>query len=138
MYASLLLATILAVPAQHLPARQVALAVVAGREAPQKVGEGTMGLYGYCDARNQPTIMMTNAGSSAYVVEWTLTAIKPGYPPDRWSSVSRVEPGQFEGWMSPAPCLHLDVLYDDDGFPTANSIDASCPATARWESGLEE
>lgn len=138
MLAPLLLITALAVRAQHLPVHQVAQAAVAGREARQKVDEGNLNMFAYCDARNQATIMVTNAGPAAFVVEWTLTATEPGYPPDRWSSVSRVEPGQFEGWMSPAPYLHLDIRYDDDGLPTTNNIDAFCPATAGWGSGLEE
>ncbi|HEX2798322.1 MAG TPA: hypothetical protein VHQ44_01505 [Thermoanaerobaculia bacterium] len=138
MLAPLLLATALAVRVQHVPVHQVAQAIVVGREAPQKVDEGSLNMFAYCDARDQATIMVTNAGPTAFVVEWTLTATKPGYPPDRWSSVSRVEPGQFEGWVSPAPFLHLDIRYDADGLPTADSIDAFCPATAGQSSGLEE
>jgi hypothetical protein len=98
-------------------------------EAPQRT-ETSLNLYAYCDAKGQPTIMVTNGGPTPFVLEWTLTAVKPGFPPDRWSSVSLVQPGQFEGWMSPAPYLHLDVRYDDDGLPVTRSIDAFCPATA--------
>ena len=67
------------------------------REAPRNVEDGSLSVFAYCDASGQSTIKMTNAGPTALVVEWTLTAIKPGYPPDFWSSVSRVEPGHFEG-----------------------------------------
>jgi hypothetical protein len=79
-----------------------------------------------------------NGTSTALVVEWTLTAFMPGYPPDSWSSVSQVDPGQFEEWMSPAPYLHLDIRYDDDGLPATDGIDAFCMATANLVSGLEE
>lgn len=137
MLAPLLLATALAVRV-HLPVHQVVQPIVVGHEALQKVDAASLNVFAYCDARNQPTIMVTNAGPTALVVEWTLTAIKPGYPPDHWSSLSRVEPGQFEGWMAPAPYLHLEIRYDDDGLPTTNSIDAFCPATAGQGSGLEE
>lgn len=138
MIAPLLLATALAVRPQHLPVHQVAQPIVVGHEEPRKVGGADLNMFAYCDVRNQPTIMVTNGGPTAFLVNWTLTSTKPGYPPDQWSSVSRVEPGQFEGWMSPAPYLHLDIRYDDDGVPTADSIDAFCPATAGEGSGFEE
>jgi hypothetical protein len=138
MYAPLLLATVLSMQAQHLPVHQAARPIVVGREAPRNVEEGSLSVFAYCDVKGQSTIMMTNAGPTAFVVEWTLTAIKPGYPTDTWSSVSTVGPGQFEGWMSPAPYLSLDVRYDVDGVPTANSIDVSCPAATTLESGLED
>lgn len=138
MLAPLLLATALAVRVQHVPVHQVAQPIMVGREAPRKVEGASLNLFAYCDASRQNWIMVTNAGPTAFVVEWTLTAIKPGYPPDRWSSVSSVESGRFEGWMSPAPYLHLDIRYDDDGLPTTNSIDTFCPAIAGLGSGLEE
>jgi len=140
MIATLLLTAALVVPVQHLPVRQAAAQpVVVAREAPPNVVDAdSLSIYAYCDARGQSTIMMTNAGPTAFVVEWTLTAIKPGYPPDSWSSFSSVGPGQFEGWMSPAPYLSLNVQYEVDGLPTANSIDASCPAAAGLESGFED
>ncbi len=137
MIAPLLLATALTVRAQHVPVRQASQPVVV-REAPQRIGEGSLSLYAYCDAKGQATIMVTNAGATSFVLEWTLTVINPGYPPEHWSSVSRVEAGQFEGWMSPAPYVHLEIRYDDDGQATTNSIDAFCPATGTLESGLEE
>ncbi len=99
---------------------------------------GSLNLVAYCDAKGQSWIMATNAGPSAFDVLWTLTANKPGYPPDQWSSVSRVEPGQFEAWMSPAPSLHLDIRYDDDGLPATKSIDTSCSGTAALVGGLGE
>jgi len=136
MLATLLLATALVAPVQHLPVRQAAQPVVVARDAPLNIEADSLNLYAYCDARGQAEIMMTNAGPAAYVVEWTLTAVKPGYPPDSWSSVSSVGPGQFEGWMSPAPYLSLNVQYDVDGLPTANSVDVSCPATAGLEGGF--
>jgi len=136
MIATLLLATALVAPVQHLAVRQVAQPVVVARAAPLNIEGESLSLYGYCDARGQSTIMMTNAGSTAFVVEWTLTAMKPGYPPDSWSSVANVGPGQFEGWMSPAPYLTLNVQYEVDGLPTENSVDVSCPATAGLESGF--
>lgn len=138
MLAHLLFATALAIPVQHLPVHQAAQPIAVGRQAPQKNEEAGLNIFAYCDARNQPTIMVTNSGPAAFVVAWTLTAVKPGYPPDLWSSVSRVEPGRFEGWMSPAPHLHLDIRYDDDGLPATDSIDAFCPATAGLDNGLEE
>jgi hypothetical protein len=138
MFAPILLATALALPAQHRPVQQVAQLIAAGRQAPEKIEQASLNLFAYCDASRQTWIMVTNAGPAPLVVEWTLTANKPGYPPDRWSSVSRVEPGQFEGWMSPAPYLHLDIRYDDDGLPATSGIDAFCPATAGLGSGLEE
>ncbi len=138
MIAPLLLATALVVRPQHLPVRQVAQPIVVGHETPQKIGGGGLTLVAYCDASRQTWVVVTNSAPTPYVVEWTLTAVKPGYPPDRWSSVSDVEPGQFEGWMSPAPYLHLDIRYDDEGLPTTSSIDAFCPATADLVSGLEE
>ena len=134
MYAPLLLATALVARVAHLPAQPV----VVVREAHRNVEEDSVSVFAYCDVRGQSTIMMTNAGPTAVVVDWTLTAFKPGFPPDFWSSVSRVEPGHFEGWMSPAPYLHLDFRYDDDGLPTTNSIDAFCSAATGLESGLED
>jgi hypothetical protein len=137
MIAPLLLATAVAVRA-HLPVQHAAQPVGVLREAPQRIEETSLNMFAYCDARGQPTIMVTNAGPAAFVVEWTLTAVKPGYPPDRWSSVSRVEPGQFEGWMSPAPYLHLDIRYDEDAQPTTDTIDVFCPAAAGLVRRLEE
>ena len=138
MLIPLLLATAVAVRPPHLPVHNAARPIVAVREAPQGIEETRLSVFKYCDAKGQPTIILTNAGTAIFVVEWTLIAMKPGYPPDHWSSVSRVEPGQFEGWMSPAPYLHLDIRYDDDGLPTTNSFDAFCPATSGLGSGLGE
>ncbi len=138
MLAPLLLATALVIRPEHLPVRQVAPPIVVDRETLQKFGDGSLNLFAYCDASRQTWIMVTNAGPTPFVVEWTLTATKPGYPPDRWSNVSSVEPGQFEGWMSSAPFLHLEIRYDDDGLPITKSIDASCSATSDLASGLED
>jgi len=137
MYATLLLAAALATRVQHLPVR-AAQPIVVNREVPQRAEESSLKMSSYCDASRQTWIVVTNAAPDAYVLEWTLTANKPGYPMDRWSGISRVEPGQFEGWMSPAPYLHLDIRYDDDGLPTTNSIDASCAATAGQGGGLDD
>lgn len=137
MIAPLLLAAVAAISVPHLPVR-AARSIAVSREAPQRVEGGSLNLVAYCDARGQSWITVTNAGPTAFDVEWTLIADKPGYPPDQWSSVSRVEPGQFESWMSPAPTLHLDIRYDDDGLPATNSIDASCSGPAALVSGLQE
>ena len=115
--------------AQRRPAR---------RRSSRKAGDVTANVLAYCDARGQPTIVLTNVGPAPLVVEWTLTAFKPGYPPDTWSNVSLVEPGQFQGWMSPAPYLHLDYRYDDEGREVADRVLAYCPATAGWFSGPGE
>ncbi len=131
-----LLATALTLRAPHLPVRHAAQPSV-GLHAPQRVDDSALNLFSYCDAKGQTWVMVTNVGPTAFVVEWTLTAVKPGYPPDRWSSVSRVEPTQFEGWMSPAPYLHLEVRYDDDGVPATKSIDAYCSAMATAGNGLD-
>ncbi|MFI5197059.1 MAG: hypothetical protein ACHQJD_00425 [Thermoanaerobaculia bacterium] len=138
MLATLLFATAFVARVQHLPVHSVDQPIVVSRESPQKVDQGGLDTFAYCDARGQSTIIATNATSTFLIIDWTLTAIKPGYPPDLWLNVSRVEPGQFEGWMTPAPYLHLDIRYDDDGLPTTKSIDAFCPATASQGSGLEE
>lgn len=140
----LLLASTIAERAAHLPVHQTAQPaqpVVAARgepQAPQEGGEDKLAILTYCDVSRQPTITVTNVGPTALVVAWTMTATMPPYPPDSWSNVSRLEPGQFEGWMSPAEVLHLDVKYDDDGQPATNSIDASCPVPAGEGSGLAE
>ncbi|HSB62812.1 MAG TPA: hypothetical protein VLJ18_01550 [Thermoanaerobaculia bacterium] len=138
MIVPLLLATALTVRPPHLSVQTAARPIVGVREAPQRLEEATLNLFAYCDAKGQATIMATNAGPTTYVLEWTLTAMKPGFPPDRWSSVSHVEPGQFEGWMSPAPYLHLDLRYEVDGVPFTNSIDAFCPGAAALGRGPEE
>ena len=138
MLVPLLLAAAIASRVPHSPVQNAAQPVEMGREAPQRAEEAGPNLFAYCDASRQPTIMVTNDGSTALVVEWTLTASMPPYPPDRWSGVSTLEPGKFEGWMSPALYLHLDIRYDDDGLSGTNSIDASCQAAAGLSSGLEE
>lgn len=130
MLASILLATTLAAGTRHLPVRNAAQPVVTSRERPERASEVTASVFAYCDTKGQPTIVLTNVGRTALVVEWTLTAFMPGYPPDAWSNVSLVEPGRFEGWMSPAPYLHLDYRYDDDGRVVTDSVLATCPATA--------
>jgi hypothetical protein len=138
MLATLLLAAVLAAQAPHLAVQQAAQPIVVSRPVSPNAGETGLDVFAYCDAKGQSTIMMTNASQAALVVEWTLTAVTPGYPPDSWSSVITVGPGQFEGWMSPAPYLHLDVRYDDDGLPTTDSVDAFCPATAGLSAGFED
>lgn len=138
MLAPLLLAAALAQKIQHSPVHQAAEPVAVSLEAAHRVEKAKLDIFEYCDASRQSTIMVTNPAPSAFVVEWTLTAVMPGYPTDHWSGVSRLEPGQFEGWMSPAPYLHLDIRYDDDGQVTTNSIDALCQATTSQGSGLEE
>ncbi|MFI5120808.1 MAG: hypothetical protein ACHQM4_10355 [Thermoanaerobaculia bacterium] len=136
MVATLLIAAVLGAGAPHLPVHHVAQSSVGGHQAPQKVDD--VNLVAYCDTRGQSTILVKNGAPTPLVVEWTLTAFMPGYPPDSWSSVSRVDPGQFEEWMSPAPYLHLDIRYDDDGLPATDSIDTFCMAAASLVSGLEE
>jgi hypothetical protein len=130
MLAPILLATALVARVPHLPVHQAVQPIVVGREAPRRVEEGSLSMFAYCDARGQSWITMTNATPTAVVLEWTRTSTMAGFAPDVWSSVSQVEPGQSEGWMSPARYLHLEIRYDDDGLPTTNSIDASCAGTA--------
>lgn len=138
MYAPLLLAATLAVAAPHRAVHEAGRPIAVSRQAPRE-GEGaSVNLFAYCDAKRQSWIMVSNAGPTPLVVQWTLTAIVPGYPQDRWSGVGRVDPGKFEGWMSPAPYLHLDLRYDDDGLPTSKSIDASCSGSAGEGSGIGE
>lgn len=132
MLATILLATTLAAGTRHMPVQGAAQPVVAVRERPERAADATANVLAYCDANGQPTIVLTNAGATPLVVEWTLTSFQPGYPPDTWSNVSHLEPGRFEGWMSPAPYLHLDYRYDDDGQVVTDSILASCPGTAGW------
>ena len=134
MIAPLLLAAAL----QHLPVNRVSQPPVLGREAAQKIEDTSLSMLAYCDARGQSTIMVTNLGPTPLVVEWTLTATIQEDDPDTWSSVSRVEPGQFEGWMSPAPYLHLEIRYDEDGLPKTDSVDAFCLGPAGQYTGLEE
>lgn len=137
MIVPILLATALSVPTRHLPAHQAGQPMVVSREAPREAeGASPLNLFAYCDAKRQSWIMVTNAGPTPLVVQWTLTAIVPGYPQDRWSGTGRVDPGKFEGWMSPAPFLHLDIRYDEDGLPATSSIDASCSATAAEGGGF--
>ena len=138
MIVPLLLATAIALRVPHPPVQKAAQPVAVGREAPQRVEEAGLNLFAYCDASRQPTIMLTNDGSTVLVVEWTLTAVMSSYSPDRWAGVSTLEPGKFEGWMSPALFLHLDIRYDDDGVPTTSGIDAFCPAAAGQSSRLEQ
>lgn len=135
MLAPILLATALATQVQHLPIHQAVQPIVVGRQAPRRLEEGGLSMLAYCDTKGQSWITVTNASPTPFFVEWTLTATMPGFPPDVWSNVSQVAPGQSEGWMSPAPFLHLDISYDDDGLPTTNSIDASCSATASATAG---
>jgi hypothetical protein len=138
MISALLLASAIALPGTRVPVRAAVPIAVLGHEAPRKVDEVRINMFAYCDASGQPTIMLTNVGPADVIVAWTLTAVMPGHPTDVWSQISLVGSGQFEGWMSPASYLRLDVRYVDDGLPTAQSIEAACPATAGQESGLEE
>jgi hypothetical protein len=109
------------------------------RPDPGEIREGSdrLQVTSYCDVKHQPTILVTNSGDSDLVVEWTLTAVNPGYSTDRWSSVSLVAPGKFEGWMTPAQYLHLEIRYDDDGQPTTQSIDAACDFSNLRAAALE-
>ncbi|MDL2719014.1 MAG: hypothetical protein PT977_14800 [Acidobacteriota bacterium] len=138
MLASLLLATVLAVPVNHLSVRQASQPIVLNRGISRPAAVDRVKIFSYCDMRNQPTIMVTNSGPTDLVLGWTLTVIKPGYPTDRWSSVSFVGPGKFEGWMAPATYLHLDIRYDDDGIPVTESADAFCEAPTVQAGGFEE
>lgn len=139
MISALLLASAIALqPSAHVPIRAAEPIPVVHREAPRMVDEVRINIFAYCDASQQPAIMLTNVGSADVVVAWTLTAVMPGHPTDVWSHVSFLGSGQFEGWMSPASYLRLDVHYDDDGLPTTQTIEAACPATGGEDSGLEE
>jgi hypothetical protein len=138
MLASLVLATVLAVPVSHLSVRQASPPIVLNHGISRSAVVDRVKVSSYCDVRNQPTILVTNSGATDLVLEWTLTVIKPGYPTDRWSNVSLVEPGRFEGWMAAATYLHLDIRYDDDGLPTTESVDAFCPAPTVQAGGFEE
>jgi len=138
MISALLLASAVALSSTHLPVRAGAPIPVLRHEAPRRVDEVRVIMFAYCDANQQPTIMLTNVGPAGVVVTWTLTAALPGYPTDVWSQVSFLGSGQFVGWMSPASYLHLVVQYDDDGLPSTQSIEAACSATAGQDSGLEE
>jgi hypothetical protein len=138
MISALLLASALALPSGHVPVRAAEPIPVVRHDAPRKVDEVRINIFAYCDASQQPTIMLTNVGRADVVVAWTLTAVMPGHPTDVWSHVSFLGSGQFEGWMSPASYLRLEVHYDDDGLPTTQSIEAACPATGGEDNGLEE
>jgi hypothetical protein len=135
MISALLLASALALPRTVSAVEPIP---VVRHEAPRKADEVRIAIFAYCDASQQPTIMLTNVGPAGVVVAWTLTAVMPGNPTDVWSHVSFLGSGQFEGWMSPAPYLRLVVNYDDDGLPTTQSIEAACPAAAVEGSGLED
>lgn len=139
MISALLLAVALSLPLAHVPVRAAAEPIpVARHEAPLQVDAVRITMFAYCDASQQPTIMLTNVGAADVVVAWTLTAVIPGYPTDVWSHVSYLGSGQFEGWMSPASYLRLVIRYDDDGLPTTQSTEAACPTTAGEDSGFEE
>lgn len=138
MIPALLLASALALPLSHASVRSAGPGPVVRHEEPLKVDEVRITTFAYCDASQQPTIMLANVGPADVVVAWTLTAVMPGHPTDVWSHVSYLGPGQFEGWMSPVSYLRLVVRYDDDGLPTTQSIEASCPAAGVEDSGLEE
>ena len=138
MISALLLASAFALPGAHVPVQAAVSIPVVRREAPRKVDQVRVTVFAYCDARQQPTIMLTNVGPAGVVVAWTLTTVMPGHRTDVWSHVSFVGSGQFEGWMSPASYLRLVVQYDDDGLPATQSVEAACPATAWQDSGLEK
>jgi hypothetical protein len=138
MLASLLLATVLAVPVNHLPVLQASQPIVLNRGILRADTVSPIEISAYCDMNHQPTILVTNSGANDLVIEWTLTAIRPGSVTDRWSSVSLLKPGRFEGWMAPATYLRLDIRYDDDGIPATESADAFCEAPTVRAGGLEE
>lgn len=138
MISALLLAAAVALPLAHAPVRAAEPVSVTRRETPRKVDDVRIVMSAYCDAKQQPTIVLTNVGPADVFVAWTLTAVMPGNPTDVWSHVSFLGSGRFEGWMSPAPYLLLVVQYDDDGLPTTQSIEAACPATAGEDSGVAE
>ena len=137
MISAVLLASAIALPGPRVPVRAAQPIPVVSHEAPRTVDEVRIDMFAYCDASQQPTIILTNVGPAGVIVSWTLTAVLPGHPTDVWSQVSFVESGQFQGWMSPASYLRVDVRYDDDGRPAAQSIECACPATAGQDSGLD-
>jgi hypothetical protein len=137
MICALLLAAAVALPRTHAPVQAAEPSPVVRHEAPLKVDTVRITMSAYCDASQQPTIMLTNVGPADVVLAWTLTAVMPGNSTDVWSHVSLLVSGQFQGWMSPASYLRLVVRYDDDGLPTMQSIEAACPATAGEGSALE-
>jgi hypothetical protein len=136
MISALLLAAAVALPRSHAPVQAAEPAPVVRHEARLKVDEVRINMFASCDARQQPTIMLTNDGPADVVLAWTLTAVMPGNSMNTWSHVSLLGSGQFEGWVSPATYLRLVVRYDDDGLPTTQSIEAACPTTAGDDSGL--
>jgi len=138
MISALLLASAIALPRAHPPVQTVAPAAVVRQEARAKTDSVKLDLFAYCDANQQPTIMLTNVGTAGVLVAWTLTAVTPGHAADVWSNVSLIEAGQFEGWMSPVASLSLVAQYDDDGQPTTRTVEAACSAGAGLGSGLDE
>lgn len=137
MLIPLLLVTALTQRAQHQSVQQGSQPIVMSRDVPQRAEAAKLDVFAYCDVSGQPTIMVTNIGPSLFTADWTLTAVKPPSPPDFWSGVSHLEPGQFEGWMSPAQYLHLEISFDYGGQTTTKAIDAFCPVMNGF-SGLED
>ena len=117
-------------PAQTVP--------VAHHPAPAWPDNVKMNAVAYCDTRQQPTIVLTNIGAADVAVVWTLTAVKPGYPKDVWSSISILSPGKFEGWVSSGSYLQLSARYDDDGEPVTLSVEVACPAASGLVSSLDD
>lgn len=138
MISALLLATAIALPRAHVPVQAAQPVSAVSQEGLRRVDEVRISFFSYCDASQQPTIMLTNVGPTGVLVAWTLTAMAPGHPADVWSNVSFIEAGQFEGWMSPAATLSLVAQFDDDGTPTMRTIEAACSATAGLDVGLED
>jgi hypothetical protein len=137
MISALLLASAIALPRTHAPVQTVA-PVSVRQVAPARSDAVKLDLFAYCDASQQPTIMLTNVGSADVLVTWTVTAVTPGHASDVWSNVSFIEAGQFEGWMAPVATLNLVAQYDDDGQPTTRTAQAACSAGAGFGSGLDE
>lgn len=88
-------------------------------------------MLAWCDAWQQPTIMVTNHTRSVVAVSWTLIALgtaRSTEDGDAWSDVSMLEPRTSAAWMSPVFSLRLVISYlDSEARSAGQSIEVSCP-----------
>ncbi len=88
-------------------------------------------MLAWCDAWQQPTIMVTNNTRAGVTVSWTLIAVgtvMSADDGDAWSDVSLLAPRASAAWMSPVSSLRLVISYLDGGVaPSGQGIEVSCP-----------
>ncbi len=105
--------------------------IVASGPPPVPHVRAEITMLAWCDAWQQPTIMVTNNARAGIAVSWTMIALGTVMSPDdsdAWSDVYLLEPRTSAAWMSPVSSLGLVISYlDSDARASGQSIQISCP-----------